>query len=252
MSGARTLAVDVGGTGIKAAVFDAHGELVGDPIRVDTAYPSPPDQLVAQLQGVARMLPAADRLGVGFPGLLRSDRVVWVNSLTREAPGGPVDDGLAREWVGFHLADALADAFGLPVRVANDADVAALACVTGRGLECMITLGTGLGFSLVHDGRLLPHLELDRLPLLPGRDFEDVLGLGGLESDGQESWTTHVRTAVDILRTFVYFDHLYVGGGNARLLVDADLGADVTLVDNVNGLVGGYLLWRAEEQGPAR
>jgi polyphosphate glucokinase len=252
MSGARTLAFDIGGTGIKAGVFDDRGVLVGQPVRVDTAYPSPPARLVTQLQDVARLLPGADRIGVGFPGLLRSDRVVWVNSLTRAAPGGPVDEDLARQWVGCDLTQALSDAFQVPVRVANDADVAALACVTGSGLECVITLGTGLGFSLVQDGRLLPHLELSGAPFLPGRDFEQVLGNSGLESDGLGPWIGHVRAAADVLRGFVYFDHLFVGGGNARLLEGVPLGPDVTVVDNVNGLRGGYLLWRLGDDSHVR
>jgi polyphosphate glucokinase len=136
--------------------------------------------------------------------------------------------------------------------VANDADVAALACVSGRGLECVITLGTGLGFSLVQDGRLLPHLELGGAPFLPGRDFETVLGNAGLVADGPTEWTDHVGMAVDALRAFVYFDHLYVGGGNARLLDGSALGDDVTIVDNVNGLLGGFLLWSIDSDDPAQ
>jgi polyphosphate glucokinase len=243
MSRPNTLAVDIGGTGIKAAVFDAEGTLVDEPVRAETSYPAPPDGLVAQVEAIARRLPVADRLGVGFPGLLRSARVVWVNSLSRATPGGSLDDDLARQWVGFNLVDALTAAFGCPVRVANDADVAALACVSGHGLECVITLGTGLGFSLVQDGILLPHLELSGAPFLDGRDFEAVLGNAALEADGQDAWTAHVRTAVEVLRGFVYFDHLYVGGGNARLLQPGSLGDDVSLVDNANGLLGGYRLW---------
>jgi polyphosphate glucokinase len=251
MSRPRTLAVDIGGTGIKAAVFDHRGDLVAEPIRVDTAYPSPPSGLIAQVQDIAGQLPEADRLGIGFPGLLRSDRVVWVNSMTRAEPGRPVDGDLARQWVGFHLAEGFADAFDVPVRVANDADVAALACVSGRGLECVITLGTGLGFSLVQDGRLLPHLEIGAAPFLPGRDFEAVLGNAGLAADGAMPWTEHVVKAVDALRAFIYFDHLYVGGGNARLLEGQSLADDVTIVHNANGLLGGFLLWSLDSADPA-
>ena len=244
----RTLAVDIGGTGIKAVVFEHDGTPVGDALRVSTPYPCPPTRLVEELAAVAGRLPAADRVGVGFPGLLRSDRVVWVTSLTRTAPEGPVDDALARQWVGYPLQDRLAARLALPTRVANDADVHALASTSGRGLECVITLGTGLGFALVNDGALLPHLELSGAPFLDGRDFEAVLGSAGLERDGLAAWTAHVTEAVEALRPFLYFDHLYIGGGNARLLAADAFGDDVTLVENVNGLRGGYLLWASRAQ----
>jgi polyphosphate glucokinase len=248
MTSPLTLAVDVGGTGIKAAVFDSDGCLVGDPVRVRTPYPCSPQRLVDEIAELASTLAPAQRAGVGFPGLLRSNRVIWVNSLSRSTPAGPFDDGLAAQWVGCHLADTVSGSLGIPVRVANDADVHALASVSGRGLECVITLGTGLGFSLINDGELLPHLELSGAPFLEGRDYESVLGHAGLERDGIDRWTAHVVSAIDSLRRFLYFDHLYVGGGNARLLDPGTLGAHVSIVDNVNGILGGYLLWATNDK----
>jgi len=241
--GPFTLAVDVGGTGIKATVFDGAGRQLVEPQRNQTQYPCPPQSLVVQIDNLAHQLPTADRLAVGFPGLLRSNRVVWVNSLTRATPGGDTDAALADAWVGYDLQQGLSEFLGKPVRVANDADVAALASVTGLGLECVLTLGTGLGFSLVSDGDLLPHLELSGAPFLPGLDYETALGDAALMAVGEFEWKRRVEQAVAALRPFLYFDHLYVGGGNARLLTDVDLGADVSLVENVNGLVGGFRLW---------
>jgi polyphosphate glucokinase len=239
----RTLAVDIGGTGIKAAVFESDGRATGEHLRIATPYPCPPVRLVEEIAAIAERLPATDRVGVGFPGLLRSDRVVWVNSLTRATPSGPVDEGLARQWVGFGLQAELAARLDRPVRVANDADVAALASVTGTGLECVVTLGTGLGFSLIDNGRLLPHLELSGAPFRDGHDFESLLGEAGRERSGTDAWLADVHLLVEVLRPFLYFDHLYLGGGNARLLGGLDLGDDVSLVGNVNGLLGGHLLW---------
>ena len=46
-----TLAVDIGGTGLKASVLDADGLMVADRVRIPTAYPLPPDKLVADLTG---------------------------------------------------------------------------------------------------------------------------------------------------------------------------------------------------------
>jgi polyphosphate glucokinase len=251
MSSPRTLAVDVGGTGIKAAVFESDGSQAGDRVRVDTPYPCPPDRLLGEIATIAGRLPTVDRIGLGFPGLLRSDRVVQVNSLTRATPNGPRDDRLAEQWTDYPLQSALATHLDLPARVANDADVAALASVSGSGLECVVTLGTGLGFSLVHDGRLIPHLELSGAPFRDDQDFESLLGDAGRERSGLDGWRADVLRMVAVLRPFLYFDHLYLGGGNARLLADVDLGPDVSLVGNVNGLRGGHLLWAPDPGGPA-
>jgi polyphosphate glucokinase len=175
---------------------------------------------------------------------VRSDRVIWVNSLTKATPAGPTDPELAEHWVGYPLQQAIADAMGIPAIVANDADVHALASVSGRGLECVITLGTGLGFSVLLDGDPIPHLEFGGLPFTDGRDYDTALGQVGLERDGLPRWIENVAALVEALRPFLYFDHLYLGGGNARLLAETDLGEDVSTVDNVNGLLGCYLLWK--------
>jgi polyphosphate glucokinase len=243
MTSPATLAIDVGGTGVKAAVFDGRGAQLGAAVRVPTTYPCPPGVLLEQISAIAATLPATDRIGAGFPGLLRSNAVVWVNSLTRASAGGPVDEQLARDWVGYPLQARLGEALGLPTIVGNDADVAALASVSGTGLECVITLGTGLGFSLIDDGRLLPHLELSGAPFRDGQDFESVLGDAARKAAGEARWIEDVKLMIDVLRPFLYFDHLYIGGGNARLLAGTELGGDVSLVGNVNGLLGGYLLW---------
>ena len=55
-----------------------------------------------------------------------------------------------------------------------------------------------------------------------------------------------VERAIETLRGLTHFDHLYIGGGNARKLrFDLDLDPDVTLVSNEAGIRGGTALWRA-------
>jgi polyphosphate glucokinase len=238
-----TAVVDVGGTAIKSVLLDETGAPAGDPVRRPTPYPCPPERLLEVVGTAVDGLGGAGRVTVGFPGLLRSDRVVQVNSLMRRVRGGPEDERLATAWRGFPLQEMLSSAIRLPVRVANDADVAALASVAGAGLECVLTLGTGVGSSLIQDGVLLPHLELGGAPFRDGRDLESCLGSSGLETAGRARWTEDVLAAVGALRRVLYFDLLHLGGGNARLLNSVELPEDVRLVDNVNGLLGGHLLW---------
>ncbi|MCU0296678.1 MAG: ROK family protein, partial [Candidatus Nanopelagicales bacterium] len=159
-----TLAVDVGGSGLKASVLDTNGQMIADRVRIETPYPCPPPLLVQKLTELKEQLPNAARASVGFPGLVRSGKVLNIPSLSRLEYGGPRDERMAAMWHGYDLATALADEFNIPVKVANDADVQGCAVVEGTGFEFVMTLGTGCGTAVFHEGRLLPHMELSHAP----------------------------------------------------------------------------------------
>jgi polyphosphate glucokinase len=146
-------------------------------------------------------------------------------------------------WRGFDLAAALTAALGKPARVGNDADVQGLAAIRGVGVEMVVTLGTGFGTALYDNGRLCPHLEISQQPFRKGETYDQQLGNAARKAVGDRKWNKRVRKAIANLRTLTHFDHLYVGGGNARKL-DGDLPVDVTVIDNAAGLVGGAHLWR--------
>ena len=52
-----------------------------------------------------------------------------------------------------------------------------------------------------------------------------------------------MHKVIENLRNLVSFDHCYIGGGNSRFLAREDYGDDVTLVDNLAGILGGIRLW---------
>src|SRR5207245_1471090 len=80
--GQATLAVDIGGTGIKASVLDPKGAMMVDRVRVKTPHPCPPDLLVEAISALAEGLPPFDRVSVGFPGMVRRDRVITAPNLS--------------------------------------------------------------------------------------------------------------------------------------------------------------------------
>ncbi len=226
----NTLAIDIGGSGLKACVVDATGAMVCERVRVDTPVGAPPDAIVATLVELVRDLPAAGRVAVGFPGMVR-------RGVVRTAPN------LAHAgWHGFDLAAELGQQLRRPVRVANDADVQGLAVIRGDGVEMVVTLGTGFGTALYDDGRLCPHLEISHQPFRKGETYDQQLGNAARKAIGDRKWQKRVRHAIDNLRALTHFDRLFVGGGNAKKL-DRELPADVTVVDNVAGLLGGVRLW---------
>ncbi len=251
-----TLAIDVGGTGLKASVLDASGAMVADRVRVATKYPLRPDAdggLVATLAKLVRPLPEADRVSVGFPGMVRAGHVLSApHFVTESGPGSKSLPELVEAWTRFDLAGALSGVLGKPTRVANDADVQGAAVVRGNGLEFVITLGTGFGTALFIDGRLLPHLEIAHQPFRKGETYNEQLGERTRKAIGDERWNTRVRKAITQLDALLFFDHLYIGGGNARRVKRDELGAvlaKTTVVDNSAGILGGIRLWEGGHLG---
>lgn len=230
--GPVTLTLDIGGSGLKAGLQDATGEMIGKRTRVATPHPSHPDVILPALVGLAHCLGEFDRISVGFPGVVRAGKVLTAPNL------GTAD------WAGFELSEALETRLGRPVRLANDATVQGLGVIKGVGLECVITLGTGFGFALYHDGRLAPHLELSQHVIHGKKTYDQYLGVAALEAKGKRTWNRRVEKMLVQLRVLVNWDTLYIGGGDARLL-EIDLPADVMVVSNHAGITGGVRLWDA-------
>jgi len=238
-----TLAIDVGGSGLKAGVLSPEGDLLSDRERRETPYPCTSPVLLDELAMLAATQPAHDRVSVGFPGAIRRGRVREVPAFSRRGPGQDPDPELLALWSGFELETALADRFGKPVRVANDADVQGCAVISGRGMELVITLGTGVGCAVFFDGTLLPHMELSHGRFGEGLSIEVACGDNQRHEIGKEAWRARVLDALQTMESMVLPDHVYLGGGNAKRLDVDSIGPNRTIVPNVSGLLGGIALW---------
>ena len=230
----RTLAIDIGGTGIKAILLDESGSMLGERQRVPTPpKPVTPEDLVHAIDQVAAPLGTYERVSVGFPGYVRDGRVITAPNLGTDALAG------------FDLQSVLAERLGKPVRVLNDADVQGFGAIKGRGLEMVLTLGTGAGTSIFRDGEIMPHLELAHHPVSGNKTYDEYIGNLARKGKGKKTWNKRVAKVIDILREVVRFDHLYIGGGNAKDIT-FPLPLDVTIVPNTDGLTGGIQLWRKD------
>jgi polyphosphate glucokinase len=240
----RTLSFDIGGTGLKASVLSKHGELLHEPVRTPTPYPLSPTKLVATLTQLAEGLPTFQRVSAGFPGMVRAGHVLSApHFISPAGPGGKPTATLQKAWDRFDLQGELAAALGKPCRVANDADVQGAALVKGEGLELVVTLGTGVGTAIFWQGKLTPHLELAHHPLgKKGGTYNEVLGDEARQKVGNKKWNSHLADTLVVLRNLVFFDHLYIGGGNSRR-VTLQLPPDISLADNTAGILGGIKLW---------
>jgi polyphosphate glucokinase len=224
----RTLAVDIGGTGIKAETLDERGKPMSERKRIDTPPAATPRKVVAVVRKLAKMLEPFERVSVGFPGVVK-------DGVTYTAPN------LGTGWNDFALEKELRRELKRPVRVANDADVQGLGCARGHGVELVITLGTGVGSVLFVDGHRI-HLELGHHPFHKGKTYEQELGKRALEKKGKKKWNKLLRVALDDLATAFNYDRLYIGGGNAKYVKIA-LPPSVRIVSNLEGLLGGIKLW---------
>ncbi|MGH9074691.1 MAG: ROK family protein, partial [Acidimicrobiales bacterium] len=165
--------------------------------------------------------------------------------VTKHGPGTKADKSLVRAWTGFDLARALSQALGKPTRVANDADLQGAAVISGKGLELVVTLGTGVGTGLFWQGHIAPHLEIAQHPLAKGETYNERLGEAARKEAGNKRWRKRVLSALDTLHTLINYDHLYIGGGNSERL-RGHVGEGVTIVDNDAGILGGIKLWEGD------
>lgn len=231
-SGPRTLAIDIGGSGLKAMVLDAEGKALDERQRVKTPQPATPKAVLAAIKKLVSTLGDFERVSVGFPGVVDE-------GVTRTAPN------LHPDWKDFDLGRALHQLTGKPVRVLNDAGVQGFGVIEGKGVEMVLTLGTGMGCALYVDGKYVPNLELAHHPFHGHKTYEDYVGNAALERVGKKKWNKHVERILQQIQPIWNPRVIYLGGGNARLL-ELPLPANVKVTENIAGLLGGFALWKDE------
>lgn len=159
------IGVDVGGSGIKAAVVDiATGGLLSERLRVPTPTPSTPERVSATIGRLVRRLAKAADLppgvpvGVGLPGVAMGGRLLTAANIDPA-------------WVDYPVADKLAKSLKRTVSIVNDADAAGIAEMrfgvgAGKpGVVIFLTLGTGVGSGVFVDGTLVPNTEFGQMEI---------------------------------------------------------------------------------------
>jgi polyphosphate glucokinase len=211
-------------------LLDAAGKSISERQRIPTPETPTPAAVLEELDKLSKLLPGFDRVSVGFPGIVkRGVTILAVN--------------LHPAWANFPLQETLAKRWDKPVRVGNDADIAGYGAIQATGVELVMTLGTGIGAALFTNGHLVAGLELGHHPWLLGKSYEDYLGRRGLDKFGKKQWNMLLKEAIAQLEFVFNFDHLYLGGGNTKK-INFDLPANVSVVSNESGLLGGVVLWR--------
>ena len=227
------LSVDVGGGGIKGMVLDPDGSPRNEKIRVETPRPAVPEAVLRTIAAVAAEQPEFERVSIGFPGVVQF-------GVVRTAPN------LDGDWNDVPLAVEVQRLIGKPCRAANDADVQGYGAVEGKGVEMVLTLGTGMGSAIFTNGHLVANLELGHHPFRKGKTYEELIGQPARKKAGNKKWSKRVARAIAQILPIWNPRILYLGGGNAKKLT-IDLPENVKLVPNVAGILGGIRLWEDED-----
>ena len=205
-AGPRTLAIDIGGTGIKMIALDARGRPASERQRELTPRPATPGAVFAVIRKMIDAQADFERVSVGFPGVV-------VRGVVRTAPN--LDD---KAWRNVKLQDKIAQYTHKPTQVINDADLQGYGAIEGRGVELVLTLGTGLGSALYLDGVLVPNLELGHHPCLGRKTYEELVSDRQLKRIGKKRWRKRVAAILEQVDLLFNCDAVHIGGGNALRL----------------------------------
>jgi len=212
----RAVGVDIGGTGIKAAIVDLEaGTLLSDRVKVATPQGAEPkDVLAAVLQVLEKLdvLEDAIPLGVAFPAIVKAGRTLSAANVSKK-------------WIGFEAEKFFEDGLGRDIHFANDADVAGVAemrygAARGiRGLTILTTLGTGIGSAVIYNGVLIPNSELGHLQRAEHqRDFEAWTAYSAMERESLSwaEWAQRLQVYYSHVEFLFTPDLLIVGGGVSK------------------------------------
>jgi polyphosphate glucokinase len=242
---ARGFGIDIGGSGMKAAVVDLEtGELASERLRIPTPKPATPEAMADVAAELVHRHEWTGAIGVGFPGIVRHGVVHSAANIDAS-------------WVGVDADRLFTSACGVDVAMVNDADAAGLAEVRWGaargvgGVVLVLTFGTGIGSGLFVDGTLVPNTELGHVEL-DGRDAESHAAASVRERDGigWAQWAPRVERYLRHVE-MLFSPDLFVVGGGASKVADAWLpkvSIDTPIVAasmaNNAGIVGAALVAR--------
>jgi polyphosphate glucokinase len=216
-TGRIAIGVDVGGSGIKAAVVDVEsGRLRSERLRVPTPSPSTPEAVLASISRLVKRLVKASGLGdatpvgIGLPGVTVDGRLMTAAN---------IDPG----WVEFPVVERIGRLTPRPVSIINDADAAGMAEMrfgVGRdqpGVVIFLTLGTGVGSGVFVDGKLVPNTEFGQMEIR-GRAAERRSAAAARVRRGLswKAWSADLDEHLDRIYQLTWPNLMIIGGGVSK------------------------------------
>jgi len=153
------LGIDVGGSGIKGAPVDTStGELLAERYRIKTPRGAKPKPVAETVAKIASYFDWKGPIGIGFPAPIKGGVAMMAANISEQ-------------WVGVNADELFSKVTGCPCTTLNDADAAGMAEMefgAGKGQPgtvIVLTLGTGIGTAIFHNGRLLPNTEFGHVEI---------------------------------------------------------------------------------------
>ncbi|KXK37954.1 MAG: ROK family protein [Saprospiraceae bacterium] len=206
------LGIDVGGTGIKSNIVDLKsGNVVNNRFKVKTPIPATPDAVMASLkESIDNFNWKGQQIGIGFPAVIQ-------NGICRTA------SNIDKAFINFPIDAAFSETLGCEVTVINDADAAGIAEMTfgkGKGVNgtvVFITLGTGIGSAIFHNGVLIPNTEMGHL-LYKKSIFEKYASNAARERRklSWKQWAKDLNVYLNHLNLILTPDLILIGGGISK------------------------------------
>jgi polyphosphate glucokinase len=238
------LGIDVGGSGIKAALVDLDdGSLLSERERVDTPQPATPHAIAGTIKDLVADFDYHGPVGMGFPAVIRNGTVETANNIDATC-------------IGTRIGELVGGTIDRDIAVVNDADAAALAearygAAQGvPGMVLTITFGTGIGSGLLVDGVLVPNLELGQLELeghVPAERYFSAKARRNEDLDWDQWGDRANRYLLHVAMVFSP-DLMVIGGGLVkhwelwRQTLDNSLPVVPAVMGNSAGLVGAALV----------
>ena len=205
------LGLDVGGSGIKGAPVDTSvGKLLAERYRIKTPKGAEPEPVAETLAKIASRFDWKGPIGIGFPAPIKSGVAMMAANISKT-------------WVGVDADALFTEVTGCPCTMFNDADAAGLAEMkfgAGKdqsGTVIVLTLGTGIGTALFHQGKLLPNTEFGHLEI-KGKGAEIRASAAARKRD-KLSWKKYAKRLnqfLNVMENLFWPDLFIIGGGISK------------------------------------
>lgn len=208
----EVLGIDIGGSGVKAAVVDTKkGKLVSEKIRFSTPNPSSPKKIFEGIElNFINEFKWSGKVGCGFPGVIKKNKVLSAANINKK-------------WVGVNIKKKFFQNFNIVCNAVNDADAAGLAeiylnkKIPKKGTVMVITVGTGLGTSIFVDGILVPNIEFGHLKMYGdcAEKYASNLARKKLELSWKE-WSARFSEYLEYVELLISPNIIIFGGGISK------------------------------------
>jgi polyphosphate glucokinase len=202
----KTLGIDVGGSSIKM------GNVEDSNVTDQTSFTLPSLSTPANvLASIKFHLPTevSDVIGIAMPCVVQDGHMKTTANIDKS-------------WQNVDSAILAKNVLGRDVVFINDCDAAALAEVRYgavrniKGSVIVVTLGTGIGTALFHNGVLFPNTELGHIPLIGITDDAEKFASAKAKTDQYLNWERYadrVTVYLNELHRLLWPSAFVIGGG---------------------------------------